>query len=58
VGGGLKPTDLNEVIEVVIKYLQKRLPQKGNKVEIVKKLRKLPDIQLNRDLLNGRLKIS
>jgi len=27
VGGGLKPTDLNEVIEVVIKYLQKRLPQ-------------------------------
>ena len=55
VGGGLKLTDLNEVIEVVINYLQKRLPQKGNKVEIVKKLRKLPDIQINRDLFEWAL---
>jgi len=55
VGGGLKPTDLNEVIEVVINYLQKRLPQKGNKVEIVKKLRKLPDIPINKDLFEWAL---
>ena len=55
VGGGLKPTDLNEVIEVVINYLQKRLPQKGNKVEIIKKLRKLPEIPINRDLFEWAL---
>jgi len=55
VGGGQKPTDLNHVIERVISYLQKRLPQKGSKVELVGKLRKIPEIQLNRDLFEWAL---
>ena len=55
VGGGLKPTDLNDVIERVINYLQKRLPQKANKVELVGKLRKLPEVQINSDLFEWAL---
>ena len=55
VGGGTEPTDLNDVIERVISYLQKRLPQKGNKVELVGKLRKIPEIQINRDLFEWAL---
>jgi len=54
-GGGLKPTDLNDVIERVISYLQKRLPQKGKKVELEGKLRKLPELQINRDLFEWAL---
>ena len=55
IGGGQKPTDLNDVIERVISYLQKRLPQKGSKVELVGKLRKIPEIQINRDLFEWAL---
>ena len=46
---------MNDVIERVINYLQKRLPQKANKVELVGKLRKLPEVQINSDLFEWAL---
>ncbi len=54
-GGGLKPTDLNEVITKVVSYLQKRLPQRNKKVDISMNLGKIPEISVNVDLLEWAL---
>ena len=55
VGGGLKPTDINELITKVISYLEKRLPQRNKKVDISANLGKIPEIPVNVDLLEWAL---
>ena len=54
-GGGLKPTDLNEVITKVVSYLEKRLPQRNKKVDISINLGKIPEISVNVDLIEWAL---
>ena len=46
-GGGLKRSNLNEVIERVVAYLDKRLPQKGKTIELTANLENIPEIPLN-----------
>ena len=54
-GGGLKPTDINEVITKVVSYLEKRLPQRNKKVDISMNLGKIPEIPVNADLIEWAL---
>ena len=54
-GGGLKRSNLNEVIERVVAYLNKRLPQKGKTIELMANLENIPQIPLNVDLFEWAL---
>ena len=54
-GGGLKQSNLNEVIERVVAYLKKRLPQKGKTIELTANLENIPEIPLNVDLFEWAL---
>ena len=54
-GGGLKRSNLNEVIERVVAYLNKRLPQRGKTIELTANLENIPEIPLNVDLFEWAL---
>ncbi len=47
----LKEESLNDLVEITIKYFEKRLPQFGKKVTIRAKLDELPKAWINRELI-------
>jgi len=46
----LQVQDLQPIFDDIVKYFQRRLPQSGKKLKIVRKYKKLPPVAVNRDL--------
>lgn len=54
-GGGLKSADVGTIVENVVNYLRKRLPQKDKQIEIIIRKGELKEIPVNKDLLEWAL---
>ena len=47
---GFKKMDALPIIEETVKYFQRRLPQTGKEVKIIRRFAKIPELNMNKDL--------